>query len=443
VIDTATKTVVATIPVGTAPQGVAITPDGQFVYVANFTSNTVSKISTASNTVVTVIPTTITTGLGTLSITPDGQFYVTDQNDGSVTVIRTSTDTLVGAPITVGTMPFGVAATPDGQFVLVTNLGSNNVTVIHTATNTVTTAPISVGTTPLSLGSFVGPNIIVAAGGPLSIANDAALATLGFGTFVDFSGTLRTTGNLISARTISLLTLGGTIDTNGLNSTLAGRIINSGALTKIGTGTLTLTGDNSYSGGTNILGGVVSVTSDANLGTGILAIGNNAELLTTGASFVSGKAITLSTGGGTLASASGVTATYGGVIGGAGPLNIGDGIASGTIILNGLNTYSGGTTINHAALQIGADANLGAAAGGMTFKGGILQTTASFSTARAITLNGAGKETWAWFGQMHESVREEGIRFLAIGLVTNDSSTTSVGATPNARRPRARKNTRG
>jgi outer membrane autotransporter protein len=394
VIDTATKTVMATIPVGTAPQGLAITPDGQFVYVANFTSNTVSKISTASNTVVKTIPTTIATGLGSLSITPDGQFvYVTDQNDGSVTVISTSTDTLVGVPITggIGTNPFGVAATPDGQFVLVTNFGSNNVSVINTATNTVTTAPISVGTRPNTLGSFIGPNIIVAAGGPLSIANDAALTTLGFGTFVDFNGgTLRTTGSLLSARTISLLSLGGTIDTNGLNSTLAGRIINSGALTKIGTGTLTLTGNNSYSGGTNILGGVVSVTSDANLGTGNLAIGNNAELLTTGASFVSGKAINLGPGGGTLASASGLTATYGSVIGGVGPFNIGDGTASGTIILNGLNTYSGGTTINHAVLQIAADANLGTAAGSLTFNGGTLQTTASFRTARAITLNGAG-----------------------------------------------------
>jgi len=39
---------------------------------------------------------------------------------------------------------------------------------------------------------------------------------------------------------------------------------------------------------------------------------------------------------------------------------------------------------------------------------------------------GSTKETWAWFEQMHESVSEEGVRFLAIGLVTNDSSTTSA-----------------
>ena len=67
---------------------------------------------------------------------------------------------------------------------------------------------------------------------------------------MDFNGgTLRTTGSLITSRTISLLTLGGTIDTNGFDSIFSGDIINSGSLTKIGTGTLTLSGNNSYAAG--------------------------------------------------------------------------------------------------------------------------------------------------------------------------------------------------
>uniref|UniRef100_UPI000A96E89D YncE family protein n=1 Tax=Rhodococcus marinonascens TaxID=38311 RepID=UPI000A96E89D len=44
VIDTATNTVVETVPVGAAPQGVAITPDGSRAYVANLGDNTVSVI---------------------------------------------------------------------------------------------------------------------------------------------------------------------------------------------------------------------------------------------------------------------------------------------------------------------------------------------------------------------------------------------------------------
>ncbi len=56
VIDTATNTVTATIPVGIDPYGVAVTPDGSKVYVANVGSNTVSVIDTATNTVTATIP---------------------------------------------------------------------------------------------------------------------------------------------------------------------------------------------------------------------------------------------------------------------------------------------------------------------------------------------------------------------------------------------------
>ena len=56
VINTATNTVVATIPVGSQPIGAAVTPDGTRVYVTNTASNTVSVINTATNTVVATIP---------------------------------------------------------------------------------------------------------------------------------------------------------------------------------------------------------------------------------------------------------------------------------------------------------------------------------------------------------------------------------------------------
>ena len=45
------NTLVATIPVGNCPQGVAITPDGTQAYVANADDDTVSVIDTATNTV--------------------------------------------------------------------------------------------------------------------------------------------------------------------------------------------------------------------------------------------------------------------------------------------------------------------------------------------------------------------------------------------------------
>jgi DNA-binding beta-propeller fold protein YncE len=47
VINTATNTITATIPVGSSPDGVAVSPDGTHLYVTNFDDNTVSVISLA------------------------------------------------------------------------------------------------------------------------------------------------------------------------------------------------------------------------------------------------------------------------------------------------------------------------------------------------------------------------------------------------------------
>ena len=58
VIDTATNKVVATVPVGNNPFGVAVTPVGTHVHVTNLSlgsGNTVSVINTASNTVVATV----------------------------------------------------------------------------------------------------------------------------------------------------------------------------------------------------------------------------------------------------------------------------------------------------------------------------------------------------------------------------------------------------
>lgn len=67
VINTATNTVIATIPVGIAPFGVAVSPDGSKVYV---TGEVVSVIATAMNTVTATIPVGIApTGV---AVTPDG-----------------------------------------------------------------------------------------------------------------------------------------------------------------------------------------------------------------------------------------------------------------------------------------------------------------------------------------------------------------------------------
>src|SRR5260370_867639 len=146
VIDTVTYSVVATIPVGQYPAGVAVTPNGAFVYVANFNSNSVSVISTVTNTVTATV--TVGTGPWDIAITPNGAFaYVTNYTSRNVSVINTATNTVV-ASILVGdglrgSPAWGVAITPNGAFAYVTIPGSNNVSVIDSATNkVVATVPV-------------------------------------------------------------------------------------------------------------------------------------------------------------------------------------------------------------------------------------------------------------------------------------------------------------
>ncbi|MCW1301931.1 MAG: YncE family protein, partial [Candidatus Parvarchaeota archaeon] len=54
-ISTSNKSVFKTISVGSYPWGVAITPNGQYVYVANYGGATVSVISTSTNSVISTI----------------------------------------------------------------------------------------------------------------------------------------------------------------------------------------------------------------------------------------------------------------------------------------------------------------------------------------------------------------------------------------------------
>ncbi len=145
VIDTASNTVVATVAVGTNPQGVSVNPAGTRVYVTNLADSTVSVINTASNTV------TATVAVGAspygVSVNPAGtRAYVTNASNNSVSVIDTASNT-VTATVAVGAGPFGVAVNPAGARVYVTNYSSNSVSVIDTSSNTVA-ATVPVGSNP-------------------------------------------------------------------------------------------------------------------------------------------------------------------------------------------------------------------------------------------------------------------------------------------------------
>jgi uncharacterized protein (TIGR03437 family) len=157
VIDTSTNKVIATVMVGSQPQGIAVTPDGASVYVANCGGD-VFVIDTATNKVAKkflagACPTAV-------AITPDGtRAYVTLDNASSVAVIDTSSNTVM-TKIPVGTSPAGIAITPDGTHVYVTNVGAmatgSSVSVIDTSSNTVV-ATVALGNVG-SVGVAITPD---------------------------------------------------------------------------------------------------------------------------------------------------------------------------------------------------------------------------------------------------------------------------------------------
>ena len=131
-----------------------IHPNGNYLYITLPGNNAVAVYNVITNAVVATI--SVGTTPEGINISADGsRVYVTNNGSGNVSVINTVTNQVV-ATVTVGSAPYGVCATSDGRFVYVTNQKSNNVSVINTATYTVV-ATIAVGTSPASLGNFILP----------------------------------------------------------------------------------------------------------------------------------------------------------------------------------------------------------------------------------------------------------------------------------------------
>jgi outer membrane autotransporter protein len=260
--------------------------------------------------------------------------------------------------------------------------------------------------------------LITRAGGTVDISNAAAI----------------TVGSIAGAGTYALGSNALTVGLNNLDTTVSGVIMDGGSnggaggsLIKQGTGTLTLSGLNTYSGGTTVAGGIISVAADTNLGStagGIILQGG--ELLTTADGFSSARTVTLSSIGSTLAAATGTTALYSGTISGLGGLTIGDGASAGTVFLaTGANSYFGGTTVlGGAILNITGDGDLGDTSGGITLSGGTLATNA-FTTGRVVTLIGQGTLA-AQNTSLHTTATYNGLITGAGGLIVGDANSSEL-----------------
>src|SRR2546421_615197 len=144
VIDGSSYKVVATVPVGTSPAGVAVSPDGRYAYIAGGGDDAVSGFDTGSRTIATTVALPAGSSPAGVALAPDGgSAYVANEVSASVTVINTRSGA-VEATIPAGTSPFGVAASPDGRWVYVADLGPGKLAVIDTRVDEVVST-VSIG----------------------------------------------------------------------------------------------------------------------------------------------------------------------------------------------------------------------------------------------------------------------------------------------------------
>ncbi len=215
-------------------------------------------------------------------------------------------------------------------------------------------------------------------------------ASLGTGGATLNGGSLQLEANVGTVANALTLGANGTLDDNGFTGTFSGGIGDGGngfSLTKIGGGTITLTGVSSYSGGTVFNGGILNANADAALGNAAGGLTFNGGAFQFGSAFTSARAVTLNDAGGVV-DTNGFNSTLSGAIGGDGGLTK-NGL--GTLFLTGNNTFQGPTTINNGVLNVNSDAALGSENNAFTFSSGTLQLAADYVSTRTFSVSSFGQ----------------------------------------------------
>jgi fibronectin-binding autotransporter adhesin len=191
---------------------------------------------------------------------------------------------------------------------------------------------------------------------------------------------------LLTGSTPTIRVGDGTAAGANMTATIDAQLTGTGTLVKDDLGTLVLTGNNTYAGGTTVQAGTLQVASDANLGNaaGVLTLGNGT--LHTTASFRAQRAVSL-TGSATLQTDAGTTLTLGHAITGTGSLAK---TGTGTLMLGAASTYSGATSVTAGTLQaavanaFSASSAISVATAGMLDLAGFAQDAASMTNAGAV-----------------------------------------------------------
>lgn len=245
----------------------------------------------------------------------------------------------------------------------------NNVTLASALSGAGGLTKAGLGTLTLSAANTYSGGTTVTGG----LVDFSALANFGSGAVtLDGGGLQWASGTTtdVSSRLGAFGAGGASFDTNGNNVTLASALSGTGGLTKMGAGTLTLSAANTFAGGTIVSAGTLQLSGAGSLGDiagattvtgGTLDLGGttqtqNGGLALTGGTIQNG---TLKSAGTFALQAGTITAA----LTGAGSLVK---TTSGTVILDGVNSYTGGTTVAGGTLEVGDITAPGASIAGNT-----------------------------------------------------------------------------
>ncbi len=330
------------------------------------TANAMSVVTPSGNTTINLAIGGAGAGLtatptgGTLTLTAANTYTGTTTFSAGTVLLSGGANRL---PVTT-TLIFGGTTTfnTGGNAQSITTLQLNNVAQTVTLAGTSVTNPLFVTSTSATIVFPSGSGLVTTnlAGGFIDVSRGTIDAS-GFGINANSSEIINLTSSLVGSGGLTIKGYGNNNDGVGT-----------------GSNALNVNGTNLFTGGVTLTSGLVFANSDASFG----ATGQTVTITGTGGLGMSaGGTITLPASRGFILSGTGdkFFRQYGsniliinGIISGAGTLHKVDG---GTLVLNGANTYTGGTIVGQGILNINSDASLGAVPG---------------APATNLTLNGAG-----------------------------------------------------
>ncbi|MES0288962.1 autotransporter outer membrane beta-barrel domain-containing protein [Citrobacter freundii] len=217
----------------------------------------------------------------------------------------------------------------------------------------------------------------------------------------------------------------GTVDGASYTATIDSVIRGAGGLNKGDLGTLILTGDNTYSGGTTITSGTLQVAGDTNLGAADTGITFNGGTLKYGEAFDTARQVTLESGGGTF-DTNGHDVSLLTEVEGNGQLTK---TGKGSLTLTLDNTYTGGTTIEQGVLQLGNGGDIGSIQGDVV-DNGVLNVNRGDTLALTGNISGKGQlhQTGSGITELQGENSYNGATLIANGVLQAGNTNTLSSA---------------